>query len=182
MKAGYYAVITIALLAITAGCAKPPVQQWYSSPSHQKVTDQPFEATIEPIKESAAYFVAFRLTVHNKTDTDMAVDWNATRYLHQGKDLGVFVFAGIDPKTIQGTIPPDHIAAGKTFSKIIFPLRTIAFLPRSQRPEAGARGFMPGVLPAGKNSVSLVLKQYQQQWQAILSVRLRAEATPATSK
>lgn len=179
MKAGYHAIIVTVLLAMMLGCAKPSVQEWHSIPSSQRVSNQFFEATITPVKENAAYFVGFRLTVENKTNAAMAIDWNATRYRQQGKDLGVLVFAGIDPETIQGAIPADTVAAGETFTRIIFPYRTIAFLPRAQRPEAGKRGFMAGVLPAGENSVVLVLRQNQQQWQPTLSVRLIAESLPA---
>jgi hypothetical protein len=158
------------------------VQTWHSIPEVQTITEEYFEAHLEPIKEKDPYFVGFRITVRNNSKAAMEIDWNATRYLHNEKDLGVLIFEGIDPETIQGKIPADPIAAGATLTKAIFPMRTIAILPRSQRPEKGKRGFMPGILPAGKNSVMLSLKQNQRQWQAPLSLRLKAETAPPLTK
>ncbi|MDA8140156.1 MAG: hypothetical protein M0036_16030 [Desulfobacteraceae bacterium] len=176
------AIFVVTFFGLFSGCATPPVQTWHSIPQVQTITGPTFEAQLEPVKEKDPFFVGFRLTVHNKTQSPLQVDWNATHYFHNGKDQGILIFEGIDPENIQGKIPPESIAAGETFTRVIFPLRTIAFLPRSQRPEQGRRGFMAGVLPAGESKIVLSLKQNDQQLQTSLSLRLKAETSQPPSK
>jgi hypothetical protein len=153
-------------------CARPPLVTWDSIPEVQQVEGSTCNIQWQPLRGDAPYFQSFLLRIQNLGDQPLEVDWNQTRYLHGGEDLGVFVFEGIDPDRVQGAIPPDRIAAGETFAKTISPLKTVAFLPREQVPEPGRRGFMPGVLPAGENSIRLALQQGDRQWQQTLSVRL----------
>ena len=174
-----HAVFIVSILAIiisVLSCAPKQVQRWYSQPAEQTISQQNIRLNIGPLKRDNPYYVSFRLSITNNTSNDIAIDWNRTRYLHKGKDLGVFVFQGIDPKTIKDAIPPDTVAAGETFTREIFPLRTIAFLPRNQIPAEGSLGFLPGILPAGENSVLLVVKHNGREIRQTLSVRLRAEA------
>lgn len=171
-------ILAVAALTFWCGCASAPVQKWQSVPARQTIADPNLQVEMEPLKQNDTYFTGFRLTIHNTSAKPMAVDWNGTRYLHKGQDLGPFVYRGIDPATVQGQIPPTVIPAGEVFSQEIFPLRTIAFLPRSDRPDPGRLGFMPGILPAGENGILLVIKQEEQQLRQTLSLRLRAESVP----
>ena len=172
-----YATLFIPIFGILFfACASPPVQQWRSTPEVLTTSDKSVNIKVAPFKESHPYFVGFELTIQNKTRAPIEIDWNQTQYLHNGKDLGVFIYAGIDPKTIKDAIPPDQIAPGATFSKQLFPLRTIAFLPRSEVPESGRLGFMPGLLPSGDNSMRLVMTQGDQTITHLLTVRFRADS------
>ncbi|MBI5062487.1 MAG: hypothetical protein HZB87_03195, partial [Desulfatitalea sp.] len=144
----------------------------------QAITGPGLRVVLEPLKENTEYFTGFRLTLHNDGQTPLTLDWNKTRYLHNGRDLGVFIYRGIDPATIQGNIPAEVVAAGSAFTQVIFPLRTIAFLPSSQMPQEGRRGFIPGVLPSGENGIRLALIRDGQESHQKLSLRLRAETEP----
>lgn len=173
-----HAVFVVSILAIiisVLSCAPKQVQRWYSQPAEQTISQQNIRVNVGPLKRDNPYYVSFRLSITNSTSKDIAIDWNRTRYLHKGKDLGVFVFQGIDPKTIKDAIPADTVAAGETFTREIFPMRTIAFLPRDQIPGKGRLGFLPGILPAGENGILLVLAQDGREIRQTLSVRLRAE-------
>ena len=165
-------------VTLLCACASMPVQQWYSEPTHQTIAGPGLRVTLEPLKENTEYFVGFRLTLHNDGQTPLTLDWNKTRYLHNAKDLGLFIFKGIDPAAIQGNIPPEVVPAGAVFTQEIFPLRTIAFLPRDQIPQEGRRGFIPGILPAGENGILLSLSRDGQASSQKLSLRLRAETEP----
>jgi hypothetical protein len=178
MESSCKTIVAVALLTLCCGCAAAPVQLWQSLPARQTVADPNLRVELEPLKQDKAYFSSFRLTIQNTSAKPVAVDWNDTRYLHKGQDLGPFVFRGIDPATIQGQIPPTVIPPGEALALEIFPLRTIAFLPRSDRPDPGRLGFMPGILPAGENGILLVVKQDEQQLRQTLSLRLRAETVP----
>jgi len=178
-KPSYFQTVAILggfiIIFSVLACAHKQAKRWYSQPAEQTITRQNVRVDIGPLKRDNPYYVSFRLSIANNTAIPIEVDWNQTRYLHKGNDLGVFVFQGIDPKTIKDAIPPDTIAAGETFTREIFPLRTIAFLPRDQTPGEGRLGFLPGILPAGENGVLLVLRQGNRKIRQTLSVRLRAE-------
>lgn len=164
----------VLIVLLLLGCATPAPSVWVSRPSVQKVATPEFEARLEPLKEDKPFYVSFRLTIANKSQNPFVLDWNQTRYLHNNKDQGVFVFTGIDPEKIQGAIPPESIAPGASFTRDISPLRTVAFMPRERIPEEGKRGFIAGLLPAGNNGIHLVLKQGEREVTSRMTVRLSA--------
>ncbi|MBI5550407.1 MAG: hypothetical protein HY911_02790 [Desulfobacterales bacterium] len=168
-------ILIAAGLGLLCACAATPVQKWRSEPLTQTIAAPGLRVVLEPLKENEEFFVGFRLTLRNDGATPLTLDWNQTRYLHNGRDLGVFIYRGIDPATIQGHIPQEVVPAGATFTQEIFPLRTIAFLPSSEIPKQGRRGFIPGILPSGENGILLVLGRDGQESRQKLSVRLRAE-------
>ncbi len=166
----------IIVAAFAWACAPAPVKQWNSMPPVQKISTSFYTVQMKPLKKNNPYYVAFLISIQNHSNHPLEVDWNRTRYLHNGEDLGVFVFRGIEPGRIQGAIPSDSVLAGEIFSKEISPLKTVTFLPRGQAPEPGRRGFEPGILPAGANSIRLVLRQNGRNWQETLTLRLFTEA------
>jgi len=170
MKKIAWAILAAAVL--TWSCAHSNRATWTSIPVVQYVSRPAYTIQVEPLKRDMLFFVSFRLDIQNRGSGPLEVDWNDTRYIHNGKNLGVLVFRGIDPGTIRGSIQPDTVPAGANFSKEIFPLKTIAFLPRTQVPEPGRLGFEPGILPGGENSIRLALRQNGQKRQEILTVRL----------
>jgi len=142
-----------------AGCVSVPEVVWTSDPPIQSTNSDQYSIRFEPIKESGIFFEIFRLTILNKSNQNLIIDWNNTRYLHQGKEDGKFVFAGIDPKTVQeGTVPPDTIAPGDTLSRNIVPLKLIAFAPfRARNMKDRGTGISGGIIPAGKNGARLAM-------------------------
>jgi hypothetical protein len=171
-------ILIVAGLGLLCACASASVQKWRSEPIYQTIAAPGLHVALEPLKENEEFFVGFRLTLRNEGTTPLTLDWNQSRYLHNGRDLGLFIYRGIDPAAIQGHIPPEVVPAGATFTQEIFPLRTIAFLPGSEIPKQGQRGFIPGILPAGENGILLVLGRNGQESRQKLSLRLRAETVP----
>jgi hypothetical protein len=171
-------VLVVISLGLLCACTSTPVQKWRSEPLDQSIAASGLRVAFEPLKENDEYFVGFRLTLHNEGTTPLTLDWNQTHYLHNGRDLGLFIYRGIDPATVQGHIPPEVVPAAGSFTQEIFPLRTIAFLPSSETPKQGQRGFIPGILPSGENGILLVLDRNGQESRQKLSVRLRAETVP----
>ncbi|MBW1852989.1 MAG: hypothetical protein JRJ15_16565 [Deltaproteobacteria bacterium] len=120
MKIKIWSVLFI-LILFTACAPTKKIRNWISSPSVQKGGNESFGVRFEPLKGDKKFFVSFRLSVMNKTDKSLKIDWNKTRYIYKGKPYGGFVFYGINPADIKNSIPPDLIAPGKLFSKEIFP-------------------------------------------------------------
>ena len=122
-------VLIFTALLIHQGCA-PAKKVWVSNPMVQSTQNPYYNARIEPLTRDHDFFVSFRLTVRNKADKNLVIDWNKTRYIHNGRTRGGFVFKGIKPEDVKNsTIPPDTILAGGFFSKEIMPYKLLARAP-----------------------------------------------------
>jgi hypothetical protein len=154
------ALVVMICFAFTTGIGCVQSEVWVSSPVVQATGNQYYEAQLEPLTNGHKFFVSFRLTVTNKTDQNLELDWNKTVYIHNGRTRGGFVFKGIKPEDIkESTIPADTILGGHTFSKVISPYKLLARAPlRDPRIEATESSIYPGILPAGENGMVLVIR------------------------
>jgi len=118
--------------------------------------------------------LSFHLTVTNKSDNNLKLNWNKTRYIHNGRRYGVFVFKGIKPDDIKNlTIPPDIIPAGDIFSKLISPYKLLALAPiRDTGKGLAESGINPGIIPNGKNGILLVVSQNRKEVVEQLSLNI----------
>ena len=175
MKIRIWSVIFLSVLLVSCASAKR-IKGWMSSPSIQTGENSYIATQLEPVKKDKKFFVAFRLSVKNKTGKTLKIDWNKTRYLHNGRPYGGFVFAGIDPATIKkGSIPPDTIAPKTTFSKEIFPVNLVAFTPiREEVLNKKGRGLYPGPIPAGESGMDLVITKNGQEITLKSTLNIRA--------
>lgn len=160
---------------VWAGCAPQKKYIYNSRPMVQKVSNAAFDASIEPFKENTPYYVGFRLKVKNKTSEPLEINWDKTRYLHNGNDKGKLVFRGIKPETVQSGIPNDIVPAQGELLKHISPLVTVGFTPVRYSAGPGHPTFVPGALPRGENSVALVVEQSTDEFREVLSVRILAK-------
>ncbi len=147
------------VLTMGIGCA-PAKKTWISSPGMQSSGNPYYTFRLVPLTKDHDFFVSFRLTVSNKTGKSLAVDWNKTRYIHNGRNRGVFVFQGISPEDIKNsTLPSDIIHAGESFSKVISPYKLLARGPLRDRGKGiTAPDIYPGIMPNGENGILLVIR------------------------
>jgi len=159
-------------LMIGIGCAVQKV--WVSSPTIQTASNSYYEAQLEPLTKDYRFFVSFRLTITNKTDKDLEIDWNKTRYIYNGRSNGGLIFEGIKPEDIKNlTIPADIIPAGHTFSKEISPFILLARAPIRERIESEpAISF--GIMPTGENGIMLVVRLNGKEIVEKMSVNIEA--------
>jgi hypothetical protein len=159
------ALSIILIFLVLGGCTPAPIKTWTSSPKIQTAGNQYYKVELEPVKNDYAFFEMFRLTVENKTDYSLEIDWNKTRYIFNDRAGGVFVFKGINPEDIKNlTIPADTVPPGAKFSKKISPAKLVAFAPLRDRTDSAAKsGFSPGVIPEGKNGMYLVIRTPEQE-------------------
>ena len=157
-------------LTITTGCA--PTLVSISTPETQTAENSYYSARFEPLSDGKNFFEGFRLSITNKTPKDLQIDWNKTRYLYNGHDLGIFVFKGIQPKDIKNlSIPPDIISSGQSFSKRISPLKLIARGPLAGKGrDAGKITF--GLIPNGESGILLFIKQNDNKIKENLTVNI----------
>jgi hypothetical protein len=148
---------------------------WTAQPESREVDNPLFLAEFEPQKREYPYYASFLLTLTNKSDADLIVDWNASRYLIDGRSQGVFVFEGVDPTMVKNaTIPAEAVAPGAVFSREIMPLRLIAWSPIKEKTTTH-RSISPGILPVGENGIRLAIRHNGEQMTIPLSIRIVKE-------
>ena len=149
--------LAAAMLAGT-GCATHTV--WTGQPAVLTVVRDSYHITLEPgYSKDGDFFTHFVLNVINRGPETLTVNWRRTRYLHEGAAKGHFIFEGVDEKNVQRP-PSDSIPPGQQLKKEVWPLSLLIISPlRSNNVPAGQTGFKRGVLPAGDNTVDLVLEQ-----------------------
>ena len=162
------------LVFILSACATAPRKIWRSEPPLQSVENQAFVASLEPVHKGKSFYTWFRFTLSNKGEKTLAIDWNKSRYLHNGRMSGIFIFEGLDPKTIKlRTIPADRVMPGATFTRLIAPQQLVAFAPlRERNVLAREEGISPGLIPAGENGIMLVLHKDGTEIREKLIVRI----------
>ena len=170
------------VLAVFAlvGCAAAPVD-WQSRPGVSQVQGPAFDVFFEPVKGDRTFFSAFRLTVVNKAEETLAVDWNRTRYLYDGKNAGAFAFKGIFPEQIKsGSVESDIVEPGAQLTKTIAPVRLVAFAPMGAKGVGVAeKGLRAGKLPDGDNGIFLVLSSSSRTFRTELFVHIETVPGPS---
>lgn len=118
-----------AVLALT-GCAQmlglPPPQQWTSEPPMVTVDKELYTVTVAPGCRDFGC-KAFALTLMNKTDKNLEIDWNKTLFITRGQTSGGFMFEGVVYKDRQNPKPPDIVFPGSTLGKVLWPNNLVNF-------------------------------------------------------
>ncbi len=152
-------VLTLLPLISCSGVASPVKGSWKTTPPFDEVDDSICTIRITPQQDDTPYYAFFLLSVVNKGDEELAVDWNTSRYLFGGKPQGKLVFEGIDPKAVKNnTVPLETVPVGGRLERKIMPMRLIAWNPLRDK-TVDARSITPGMLPAGDNGIRLALHQ-----------------------
>ncbi len=151
-----------------------PQRIWLSTPQVQTMQSMSYTARLEPLKEGTDFFNWFRLTIVNKSEHNLEIDWNRSKYTFKGKDEGPFVFSGVNPDSVKNaTIPGDVIPPGGTLARDIVPFKLIAFTPlREQSIKTDRHNIVAGLIPAGVNGIFLVLRQDGKVARTKLTVKI----------
>ena len=168
-----FAIATGFTISMSIGCA--PVMVSMSDPAIKTASNPYYETQLEPLKQGLRSFVVFRLTVTNKTETELQIDWNKTRYLFNGRPHGLYVFRGIEPEAIKDrTIAPDIISPRDTFTRIIAPQELLAYVPfrEQDRLSPDESAISGGPIPAGENGILLVVRKNGEEISEKLAVRM----------
>jgi len=141
MLKSYFIGIAFVLCVLVAGCATIPSQPAttatskpvkYSCASNiQTCSNEFYDAYITPmlLKKywGAEGYIGFELTIENKTDEDLELDWNRTLFIQDGRTNGGFMFEGVVYRARNNPKPPDIIFSGSRFSKQILPSNLVYF-------------------------------------------------------
>ena len=147
------------LLASCSGTPDPLKSTWMATPRYHETDNSFCRVRVTPQKGDKSYYTFFTLTLQNKGDTALSIDWNKCRYVHGDKPQGMLVFEGIDPQAVKtNTVPVESIPPGERLTRNLMPMRLIAWSPIKEK-TTDARAISPGMLPAGKNGILLYLRQ-----------------------
>ncbi len=120
-------LIIIGLLSLT-GCA---TQQWISQPDKASLENEYITAEVVPTCVSdniyAAGCRAFRLSVTNKSQNNIEVNWNKTLYIANNQTSGGFMFEGVVYRDRNNPKSPDVVFPNSTLTKTIWPNNLVNF-------------------------------------------------------
>jgi len=166
--------ICLVLLFIT-GCVASKTYFHKSSPSIKMSETDFFNMRVELIKKNN-FFSIFRVTIENKSDAEIGIDWNKSLYFHNNKNKGKFVFKDIEPSQVkEGTVPNSIIPPKSNFTLDIAPLSKIALAGRKEKIISKDSGLYAGMFPEGKNSVQLILTTKSQVFKKTVSFIIKKE-------
>ena len=174
---GFLFLIGLALWGCS-GVQTPSNAIWIAQPEFVEVDNHLLRVRIAPQKGEDPYYTFFLLTLTNKSNADLIVDWNTSQYLFNGTPQGVLVFEGIDPIAVKNAmVPPETVAPGAALSLEIMPMRLIAWSPIKEN-TSGGRSISPGMLPIGENGIRLAVQHENGHITIPLSVRIYREGSP----
>lgn len=115
------------IFSLLFGCAgldsRPP---WKSTPNQAIADTSIFRATITPA--CTGYGCSgFVLSIKNKTDKNLELDWNKTLYVSGGQTSGGFMFEGVVYKDRNNPKTPDVIFGNSSLIKAIWPNNLVNF-------------------------------------------------------
>jgi hypothetical protein len=150
-KLRYLAIGSICVIGLYAIIGSGgPRYVYRASPYVQTSTNDFFEAKISPLCPSGCK--AFQLTIENKTDKDIELDWNKTLYISNGTTSGGFMFEGVVYIDRNNPKSPDIVFSKSTFSKTIWPNNLVYY-------SSGKHGrWRNKDMPTGENGVYLTVK------------------------
>jgi len=138
-------LLTVLLLLIS-GCVR---YVWKSDPPNRSIENEYFTAEISPYPCHNSICSAFRLTVKNKTNKNLELNWNKTLYIVHGQTSGGFMLEGVVFKDRNNPKSSDIIFPGGELSKTIWPNNLVEFSSRY--------GWLNGSMPTGENGIYLTV-------------------------
>jgi hypothetical protein len=137
------------------------------TPTIQTSSNDFFTAKISPLCPNGCQ--AFLLTIENKTDKDLELDWNKTLYISNGRTSGGFMFEGVVYKDRNNPKPPDIIFAKSRFLKTIWPNNLVHFSSGKYG------GWRNEDMPTGENGVYLTVKIGDQEIKEKITINITRE-------
>ncbi len=151
MRAGLFYFTLVTLVTVTVSTCGTTRHTWKSEPEHQRLSNDVVAVELSPVCDQEGC-QAFQLSVSNKTDHIIEIDWNKTTYITNGVHAAGFMLPGLRPEDRNKPKPPDLIQPHSSRSKTIWP----SALAYSTHGSMG--GWKHGIMSRGENGVDLCLK------------------------
>jgi hypothetical protein len=145
-------------------CISSCVRYTWEDPGNSRmISNNCFDASIEPSPKYPKGFTSFLLNVKNKTDKELTIDWNKSFYIRDGATNGALDNRNRCPS---GKKDPDIIFPGGSFSTYVFP--DVLLVEEWM-------GCDHNYLPVGDNGVMLSVICEEKEFREKMNVRIRPE-------
>lgn len=144
-------IILIALVTLIEGCGLiTSYKYWKSEAIRKSVDNEYFSAKIFTVACDRRGCDAFLLSVKNKTDKALELNWNKTLYIVHGQTSGGFMFEGILYQDRNSPKSPDIIFPNGEFNKRVWPNNLVEL-------SSVTYGWNNNPMPSGENGVYLTV-------------------------
>lgn len=171
-------IIIIIISFLICGCCGTIVNvAWKDNPEIRKIENEYLEANITPIlkKNTKGCYESFNLSIYNKSDKNIELNWNKTLYYANGQTSGGFMFEGIFYRDKNEAKLPDIILPKSQLSKIISPSILAVFYEKY--------GWYRKCMNAGEHGVLLTFAVDSKEINEKMTVMLSGkEKRPAKKK
>lgn len=168
MRARLFCFVLVSLVTVTVSTCGTTRHTWKSEPEHQRLSNDYVDIELSPVCDQEGC-QAFQLTVSNKTDHVIEIDWNKTTYMTNGVHAAGFMLPGMQPKTSKKPKPPESIQPHFSRSGKIWP-SALAY-PTRESAES-MEHWKHGIMGRGENGVDLCLKVSGKEMSERLTVML----------
>ena len=120
MKRDAFRIVSAAIVVIVLIGCMPKPWVWKSDPPAQSVSNEYVNASISPIWVTYGT-KSFLLTIVNKTDKPIELNWNKTLFINGGQTSGGFMYEGIIFAKRDEQKPNDVVFPKGTYQKEIWP-------------------------------------------------------------
>jgi hypothetical protein len=147
----------VALVTVTVLACGTTRHIWKSEPELQRLSNDYVDIELSPVCDQEGC-QAFRLSVSNKTDHVIEIDWNKTTYITNGVHAGGFMVPGTQPKASKKSKPskkpksPELIQPHFSRSGTIWP-SALAYATHES-----IEYWKHGIMSQGENGINLWLK------------------------
>ena len=121
----YFLFIVIVALTVS-DCAGVPKQNLKNSLQVNQIENEYFSLILTP-KCTDNLIVGFDLTIRNKTNKDIEIDWDKTLFIDDSQTNGRFWYKGVSYTGRYNSRPPDIVFAKSTLKRTIWPTNLIEF-------------------------------------------------------
>lgn len=124
----------------------------------QRLSNDQVEVTLAPVRdEIGPEWMAFRLSVENKTDQELRIVWDDTFYLRHGRPDGRFRFGGEPLFRGVASRAPDVVPPNGTFSRVIWPEARFHY-------SGPVQGWTISPMSEGEHGISLAVRSGGQDF------------------
>jgi hypothetical protein len=155
----------VTLVTVTVLACGTTRHIWKSEPEHQRLSNDYFDIELSPVCDQEGC-QAFRLSVSNKTDHVIKIDWNKTTYITNGVHAAGFMLPGQQPKSSKKPKSPELIRPHFSRSGTIWP-SALVYATRES-----IEHWKHGIMSPGENGINLWLKVNGKEMSERLTVVL----------
>jgi len=171
VRARLFCCTLVILVTVTLSTCGTTRQTWKSEPEHQRLSNDYVDVELSPVCDQGGC-QAFQLSVSNKTDQIIEINWNKSIYISHDTPARGFMLTGTTFHDKDKPKPPVVIQPHSSHSETIWP-SVLAYSLRGQM-----KWVKHGIMDRGEHGLNLSLKRGDKEMSERLTVMLSVEELP----